>query len=61
LRLHNDQNGTGFEHSVVELRKWFLVVYTYIRFNTGLQQLGVEIGVAYKMVFQRFLRALDAS
>jgi transposase-like protein len=41
----------------------FLVVYTYIRFNTSLRQLDAEIDVSYKTVYrrvQRFLRALDA-
>jgi transposase-like protein len=62
-RTFNDQTGTVFEHSAVALRKWFLAVYTYIRFNTSLRQLDVEIGVSYKTVYrrvQRFLRALDA-
>ena len=27
-RTFNDQTGTVFEHSPVELRKWFLAVYT---------------------------------
>ncbi len=27
-RTFNDQTGTVFEHSAVELRKWFLAVYT---------------------------------
>jgi transposase-like protein len=51
------------EHSAIEIRRWFLAVYTYIRFNTSIRQLGVEINVSYKMVYQRvqrFLRALDA-
>ena len=59
----NDQTDTVFEHSAVALRKWFLAVYTYIRFNTSLRQLDVEIGVSYKTIYrrvQRFLRALDA-
>ncbi|MFC5135537.1 MULTISPECIES: IS1595 family transposase [Haloferacaceae] len=62
-RTFNDQTGTVFEHSAVALRKWFLTVYTYIRFNTSLRQLGVEIDVSYKTIYrrvQRFLRALDA-
>jgi transposase len=62
-RTFNDQTGTVFEHSAVALRKWFLAVYTYIRFNTSLRQLDVEIGVSYKTIYRRvkrFLRALDA-
>ncbi|PGF17235.1 IS1595 family transposase [Natrinema sp. CBA1119] len=62
-RTFNDQTGTVFEHSAVALRKWFLAVYTYIRFNTSLRQLDVEIDVSYKTIYrrvQRFLRALDA-
>jgi len=62
-RTFNDQTGTVFEHSAVALRKWFLAIYTYIRFNTSLRQLDVEIDVSYKTVYrrvQRFLRALDA-
>ena len=62
-RTFNDQTGTVFEHSTVALRKWFLAVYTYIRFNTSLRQLDVEIDVSYKTIYrrvQRFLRALDA-
>ena len=62
-RTFNDQTGTIFEHSSVALRKWFLAVYTYIRFNTSLRQLDVEIEVSYKTIYrrvQRFLRALDA-
>jgi len=62
-RTFNDQTDTVFEHSAVALRKWFLAVYTYIRFNTSLRQLDVEIDVSYKTIYrrvQRFLRALDA-
>ncbi|WP_135807389.1 IS1595 family transposase [Halorussus marinus] len=62
-RTFNDQTGTVFGHSAVELRKWFLAVYRYIRFNTSLRQLDVELDVSYKTVYrrvQRFLRALDA-
>jgi len=62
-RTFNDQTGTVFEHSAVALRKWFLAVYTYVRFNTSLRQLDVEIDVSYKTIYrrvQRFLRALDA-
>jgi len=62
-RTFNDQTGTVFEHSAIALRKWFLAVYTYIRFNTSLRQLDVEIDVSYKTIYrrvQRFLRALDA-
>ena len=62
-RTFNDQTGTVFEHSPVELRKWFLAVYTYIRLNTSLRQLDAEIDVSYKTIYrrvQRFLRALDA-
>jgi transposase len=47
----------------MELRKWFLAVYTYICFNTSLRQLDAEIDVSYKTIdrrVQRFLRALDA-
>ncbi len=62
-RTFNDQTATVFEHSAVALKKWFLAVYTYIRFNTSFRQLDVEIGVSYKTIYrriQRFLRALDA-
>jgi len=62
-RTFNDQTGTVFEHSEVALRKWYLVVYTYIRFNTSIRQLGVEIDVSYKTIYRRvqhFLRVLDA-
>ena len=62
-RTFNDQTRTVFKHSAVELRKWCLAVYTYIRFNTSLRQLDVEIDVSYKTIYrrvQRFLRALDA-
>jgi len=40
-RTFNDQTGTVFEHSAVTLRKWFLAIYTNIRFNTSLRQLDV--------------------
>jgi hypothetical protein len=62
-RTFNDQTGPVFEHSAVELRKWFLAVYTYIRFNTSFRQLDVELNASYRTVYrrvQRFLRALDA-
>jgi len=62
-RTFNDQTGTFFEHSAVALRKWFLAVYTVIRFNTSLRHLDGELDVSYKTVYrrvQRFLRALDA-
>ncbi|ELZ33148.1 transposase (ISH4) [Halorubrum tebenquichense DSM 14210] len=47
-RTFNDQTGTIFEHSAVELKKWFLAVYMYIRFNTSVRLLDVEIDVSYK-------------
>jgi transposase len=62
-RTFNDQTGTIFKHSAVALRKWFPAFYMYIRFNTSLNQLDVEIDVSYKTIYrrvQRFLRALDA-
>ena len=62
-RTFNDQTGTVFEYSSVALRKWFLALYIYIRLNTSIRQLDVDIDVAYKTVYrrvQRFLRALDA-
>ena len=59
-RTFNDQTGTVFEHSGVELRKWFLAVYTYIRFNTSLRQLDVEIDVSYKTVYRRVQRSQEA-
>ncbi len=46
-RTFNDQTGTVFEHSAVALREWFLAIYTYIRFNTSLRQLDVEIDELY--------------
>lgn len=52
-----------FEHSAVVFRKWCLAVYTYIRFDTILRRLDVEIGVSYKTIYrrvQRFLGVLDA-
>jgi transposase-like protein len=62
-RTFNDQTGTPFEHSSVALRKWFLAIYVFVRLNTSIRQLDVELGVSYKTVYrrvQRFLRALDA-
>jgi len=62
-RTFNDKTGTVFGQSVVKLKEWFFAVYTYIRFNTSLRQLGVELNVSYKTVYrrvQRFLRSLDA-
>jgi transposase len=56
----NDQTGTVFEHSAVALRKWFLAVYTYIRFNTSLRQLDVEIDVSYKTIYRRVQRSQEA-
>ena len=57
-RTFNDKTGTVFEHSAVALRKWFLAVYTYIRLNTSLRQLGAEIDVSYKTVYRRVQRFL---
>ena len=62
-RTFNDQTGTVFEHPAVALRKWFLMVYTYIRFNTSLRQIDVGIDVSYKTIYRRIQRlqeALDA-
>jgi len=62
-RTFNDQTATVFEHSAVALKKWFLAVYTYIRFNTSLRLLDGEIDVSYKTTYRRvhrFLRSLDA-
>jgi transposase-like protein len=59
-RTFNDKTGTVFEHSSIALRKWFLAVYAYIRFNTSLRQLDVEIGVSYKTVYRRVQRSQEA-
>jgi len=62
-RTFNDQTATVFEHSSVSLKKWFLAVYTYLRFNIDLRQLGMEINISHKTIYrrvQRFLRDLDS-
>ena len=62
-RTFNDKTGTVFEHSRVRLKRWFFAVYTYIRFNTSVRQLDVELDVSYKTIYRRiqgFLRSLDA-
>ena len=58
-RTFNDQTGTVFEHSSVALRTWFLAIYAYIRFNTSLRQLDVEIDVSYKTVYRRVQRSQE--
>ncbi len=45
------------------LRKWLFSIYAFLRFNTSLRQLQLEIGVQYKTIHQRverFTKALDA-
>ena len=62
-RTFNNKTGTVFERSRVRLKRWFLAVYTYIRFKTSFRQLDVELDVSYKTIYrriQRFLRSLDA-
>jgi len=62
-RTFNDQTATVFEHSTVALKKWFLAVYTYIRFNTSIRQLDAELTVSYRLLRRRveqFARTLDA-
>lgn len=62
-RTFNNQTGTIFEHYAVPLRKWFLAISTYIRFNKSLSQLDVEIDVSDKTIYRRvqcFLRELAA-
>jgi transposase-like protein len=59
----DDKTDTVFENSAVALRKCFLAVHTYIRLNTSLRQLGVEIDFWYKTTYRRVKRpqeALDA-
>ena len=62
-RTFHDRTDTDFKHSAIALRKWILAIYTYIRLNTSLSQLDVQLDVIYKMIYRRFqhnLRALDA-
>jgi len=42
-----------FEYSSIALRKRFLALYTYIRPDTSIRQLDVEIDVAYETVYRR--------
>ena len=59
----NDKTGTIFAHSKIALRKWLFSIYVFLRFNTSLRQLHVEINVTYKMIhrrIERFSEALDA-
>ena len=59
-RTFNGQASTIFKNFAVKLRKRFLAVYTYIRFNMSLGPLGVEIDISYKTIYWRiqwFLRA----
>ncbi len=62
-RTFNDKTGTIFAHSKVALRKWLFSIYAFLRFNTSLRQLQLEIDVQYKTIHQRaerFMKALDA-
>ncbi|WP_394341362.1 IS1595 family transposase [Natrarchaeobius oligotrophus] len=52
-----------FAHSKVALRKWLFSIYAFLRFNTSLRQLQLEIDVQYKTIYQRverFTKALRA-
>ena len=62
-RTFNDKTGTIFAHSKIALRKWLFSIYAFLRFNTSLRQLQLEIDVQYKTIYQRverFTKALDA-
>ena len=62
-RTFNDKTGTIFAHSKIALRKWLFSIYAFLRFNTSIRQLQIEIDVTYKTVhrrIERFSEALDA-
>ena len=62
-RSFNDKTGTIFAHSKIALRKWLFSIYAFLRFNTSIRQLQVEIDVTYKTIhrrIERFSKALDA-
>nr|WP_279387671.1 transposase [Natrarchaeobius chitinivorans] len=47
-RTFNDKTGTIFAHSRIALRKWQFSIYAFLRFNTSLRQLQIEINVQSK-------------
>jgi transposase-like protein len=57
-RTFDDQTGTVFERSAVAFGRWLHTVYIYIRLNTSLRQLDVEIELSYKTIYQRVQRLL---
>ena len=62
-RSFNDKTGTIFAHSKIALRKWLFSIYAFLRFNTSIRQLQVEIDVTYKTIhrrIERFAKVLDA-
>jgi transposase-like protein len=62
-RTFNDKTGTIFAYSKIALRKWLFSIYAFLRFNTSLHQLRIEIDVTYEAVHrrvERFTKALDA-
>jgi len=61
-RTFNDKTGTIFSRSKIALRKWLFSIYAFLRFNTSLRHLQLEIDVQYKTIYQRverFTKALD--
>ena len=61
-RTFNDKTGTVFAYSKVALRKWLFSICAFLRFNTSLHQLQIEIGVTYEAVHrhvERFTKALN--
>ena len=62
-RTFNDKTGTIFAHAKIGLNELLFAVYTFLRFNTSIRQLEVELDVTYRTVRRRveqFARTLNA-
>jgi len=61
-RTFNDNIGTIFARSKIALRKWLFSIYAFLRSNTNLCQLQLEIDAQYNPIYQRvelFTKTLD--
>ena len=62
-RTFNDKTRTIFAHAKIALTEWLFAIYGFLRFNTSIRQLQVELDVSYRTLrrrIERFARALDS-
>ena len=55
-RTFNDKTGTIFAHSKLKLKEWYFTIYVFLRFNTSIRQIEVELDLSYRTVRRRVER-----